>query len=54
MNAHIIVFAEVQILRRASLIQLRDARRLAKRTGNARAASTITREIKRRLCHADA
>ena len=54
MNAHVVVYSEIQIIRRASLIELRDARRLAKRTGSARAANAIATEIMRRFCHADA
>ena len=49
MNAHVIQFAERQILSRASLIELRDARRLLKEQGNTQAADRMMTEIKRRL-----
>jgi hypothetical protein len=54
MNAHVVSYSEFQIIRRASLIELRDARRLARRTGSIRAAGVIAQEIARRLCHAEA
>lgn len=50
MNAHVIQFAERRMMQRASLIELRDARRIAKRTGNHQVAAHIAREIMRRLC----
>ncbi len=49
MNAHVIQFAERQILSRASLIELRDARRQLKAQGNTKAADRMMVEIKRRL-----
>lgn len=49
MNAHVIQFAERQILARASLIELRDARRRLKAQGNTQEAERITAEIGRRL-----
>lgn len=54
MNAHVIVFAEVQILHRASLLELRNARRLLLRQGKAQAAQVMWNEITRRLGHAHA
>lgn len=49
MNAHVIRFAEHQILRRASLLDLRNARRILRRQGNTKAADMMMAEIKRRL-----
>ncbi len=49
MNAHVIQFAERQILSRASLIELRDARRQLKAQGNTQAAELMMAEIMRRL-----
>lgn len=54
MNAHVVVFAEVQILRRASLLELRNARRLLLRQGKPGAAQIMMDEIMRRLGHAHA
>jgi len=49
MNARVIQFAERQILIRASLIELRNARRQLKAQGNTQAADRMMAEIKRRL-----
>lgn len=54
MNAHVIAFAEVQILRRASLLELRNARRQLLRQGKPQAAQVMMNEIMRRLGHASA
>lgn len=54
MNAHVIQFAERQILRRASLLELRNARRQLLRQGNAQAAQVMWNEISRRLGHESA
>lgn len=52
MNAHVVVFAESQILRRASLLELRNARRLLLRQGKTQAAQVMWNEITRRIGHA--
>lgn len=49
MNAHIIAFARNKIITTASLIDLRDARRLAIRTGDNHSASLFMGEIRRRM-----
>lgn len=54
MNAHIIDFAKFQIIRRASLLELRNARCLMLRQGNTQAAQTMMREIMRRVGHVSA
>lgn len=54
MNAHVIAFAEVQIIRRASLLELRNARRMLLRQGKPEAAQIMWNEITRRLGHAHA
>lgn len=52
MNAHVVVFAEFQILRSASLLELRNARRLLLRQGKTQAAQVMWNEITRRIGHA--
>lgn len=54
MNAHIIAFAKFQIIRRASLIELRNASRHMLRQGHVSAAQAIMHEIMRRIGHVSA
>lgn len=49
MNAHIIAFARHQIITTASLVELREAGRLALRAGDHASAAAFKAEIARRM-----
>lgn len=49
MNAHTITYARNQIITTASLIELRDARRLALHVGDQESADLFWSEIQRRM-----
>lgn len=49
MNAHIIAFAVRQIITRATLLELRDAYRIARHVGDANSADLFWSEIQRRM-----